>query len=193
MRTSLLPLCLLVWLPGLAAGQSAGPAVVANGSLRLSADVPAAGATVSQPFLVGGWALDLLASSGSGIDAVHVWAAPLNGAAVFLGAAALNGARPDVAAVFGAQFAQAGFNLVTPAVLSPGPHTLYVRMALQRRASFAGGLADTAVSCTVPVGGLQCVSGVASEAISAGELIVFRSDTVALGIDINVSFGWRCQ
>ena len=56
-------------------------------------------------------------------------------------------------------------------------------MALQRGTPFAGGLADTAVSCTVPVGGLQCVSGAASEAISAGELIVFRSDTVALGVD----------
>jgi hypothetical protein len=67
-----------------------------------------------------------------------------------------------------------------------------VRMALQRGANFAA-LTDTAVTCTVPVGGTTCTSAAASEAIGAGELVVFRTDTVGLAIDINVSFGWKCQ
>jgi hypothetical protein len=67
-----------------------------------------------------------------------------------------------------------------------------VRMALQRGTTFPA-LADTAVTCTVPPGGTTCFSGASSEVISTGELIVFRSDTVGLGVDINISFGWRCQ
>jgi hypothetical protein len=46
---------------------------------------------------------------------VHVWAQRLdvaNAAPVFVGEADLGGARPDVAAAFGAQFNTAGFNLV---------------------------------------------------------------------------------
>jgi hypothetical protein len=67
-----------------------------------------------------------------------------------------------------------------------------VRMALQRGATFAS-LADTGVTCTAPAGTTSCTSGAASEGISTGELIVFRADTVGLGVDINVSFGWVCR
>ena len=38
-------------------------------------------------FTISGWALDLSASSGGGVDAVHVWALPTNGAAPILVAA----------------------------------------------------------------------------------------------------------
>src|SRR4051812_42883486 len=62
----------------------------ANGPLRLQVDAPAANATVYSPFLVGGWALDQFASAGSGIDAVHVWAVPVSGPAIFLGAATMD-------------------------------------------------------------------------------------------------------
>jgi hypothetical protein len=82
-------------------------------------DAPAAGATVSGGFLVGGWAADLGATSGGGIDVVHVYAYPLNtgGAPVFLGAAAVNVPRPDVAAYLGApRFGNTGFNMIAPAL-----------------------------------------------------------------------------
>jgi len=67
-----------------------------------------------------------------------------------------------------------------------------VRMALQRGTTFAT-LSDTAVTCTVPIGSTTCTSAAASEAIGTGELIVFRSDTVGISIDVNASFGWSCQ
>jgi hypothetical protein len=72
---------------------------------------------VTRPFVIGGWALDLAAGQGTGVDAVHIWAFPdAGGAAVFLGAAQYGGNRPDVAAVFGAQFQQCGYGLTVPGV-----------------------------------------------------------------------------
>ena len=58
-------------------------------------DAPAAGA-VGQPVTVRGWAVDGNAPSGTGVDAVHVYATPAGGAAVFLGAATYGQARTDV-------------------------------------------------------------------------------------------------
>jgi hypothetical protein len=69
-----------------------------------------------------------------------------------------------------------------------------VRFALQRSAHTAAAVADTAVLCTVPAGATSCTSGAAAAAISAGDILVFRSDTVgALPIDVNIYFGWVCQ
>jgi photosystem II stability/assembly factor-like uncharacterized protein len=80
---------------------------------------PAAGATTYRGAKLGGWALDLAAGSGTGIDAVHVWAYPDPGsgqAPVFLGAATLGIERPDVGAIFGSQFNNAGYGLFLPAL-----------------------------------------------------------------------------
>jgi acyl-homoserine lactone acylase PvdQ len=77
---------------------------------------------------VAGWALDPQAAIGSGIGAVHVWAQrrDLPGAwPEFLGAAALGGARPDVAQAFGPQFNTAGFDMTTTALV-PGQYDLTV-------------------------------------------------------------------
>lgn len=109
---------------------------VGNGSLRMSTDAPAAGTTVVQPFLIGGWALDLTASGGSGVDEVQVWALPASGTGIFLGAAELNVARPDVAAVYGAQFSHTGFFLIATAVLNPGTYTLRVYARRQSTGTF---------------------------------------------------------
>jgi hypothetical protein len=68
--------------------------------------------TSATTFSVSGWALDKAAVSGSGVDAVHVWAFPAGGGSpIFGGVATLGGARPDVGAVFGTQFSTAGFSL----------------------------------------------------------------------------------
>jgi hypothetical protein len=87
-------------------------------SAMIVLDAPATGATVSGGFQVGGWAADFGAPSGGGIDVVHVYAYPLDtgGAPVFVGAAAVNVSRPDVAAYGGAQFGNAGFNLIAPSL-----------------------------------------------------------------------------
>jgi transcriptional regulator with XRE-family HTH domain len=70
------------------------------------------------------------AAFGSGIGAVHVWAQRRDvptAEAQFLGAGALGGVRPDVAAVFGPQFGTAftttGFSLTTDR-LEPGEYAI---------------------------------------------------------------------
>ena len=78
----------------------------------MSLDTPSDGATVSVPFAVGGWALDLAATGGTtGVDAVHVWAFPTSGAAPIFVGADYGRARPDVGAVFGPSFTNSGFHL----------------------------------------------------------------------------------
>jgi hypothetical protein len=89
-------------------------------------DVPRSQQAVAQPFALGGWAADLNATTGTGIATVHVWAYPLaGGPPVFLGATAYGGARPDVAAVHGDAFRDAGFGLVVQG-LAPGDYDLAV-------------------------------------------------------------------
>jgi hypothetical protein len=92
----------------------------------MSLGLPASGAGVAQPFTISGWALDRGARAGGGVDAVHAYAYPASGgAAIFLGAAPVNVPRPDVAAIFGAQFGSSGFNLGVRG-LAPGPYRLIV-------------------------------------------------------------------
>jgi hypothetical protein len=56
-------------------------------------------ATVSQPFVIGGWAVDTSAPSGSGVPFLHVWAFPARRSpAIFLGQVDTGGARPDIGA-----------------------------------------------------------------------------------------------
>jgi hypothetical protein len=92
---------------------------------RMAIDTPAGGATVHGAFSMAGWAFDEHPST-AGLDAIHVWAFPAaGGAAIFGGAATLGDARPDVAALFGAQYANAGFHL-NVAGLAPGVYDLVV-------------------------------------------------------------------
>ena len=72
---------------------------------------------------------------GCGVDAVHVWAFPVDGSPpLFLGYSALGGWRPDVAAAFGARFAGSGF--IVPFVLPPGAFDLCVFAHRRRTDSF---------------------------------------------------------
>ena len=92
----------------------------------MAVDAPPPGAHVFQPFVIGGWAVDLAAASGPGVDAVHVYAFPASGGApIFLGVAGYGAARPDIGAAFGAQFTNSGF-AITVAGLSPGAYQLVV-------------------------------------------------------------------
>jgi hypothetical protein len=104
------------------------PAADGASEIRMSVDMPRSGESVSVGFIVAGWALDPQSWTGSGIDAVHVWAQRTDAAAVapqFLGAAALGGWRPDVAHAYGAMFGAAGFSLTT-GELAPGQYDLTV-------------------------------------------------------------------
>ncbi len=83
--------------------------VTGRGAPAMALDAPAPGAAVSGRVLVQGWALDGRASTGTGVDAVHVWAFPTGGGApVFVGIPAAQ-TRPDVAQVYGTRFLSAGF------------------------------------------------------------------------------------
>ena len=91
-------------------------------------ETPQTSSTVSGTFQVGGWALDLGAPTGTGVDAVHVYAYPNPGSGtppIFLGVAALGGSRPDVGAVYGSQFNNSGYNLLAQG-LSPGVYQIVV-------------------------------------------------------------------
>ena len=93
---------------------------------QMALDGPTNNSIVVQPFITGGWATDLAASVGSGVDAVHVWAFPTDGTpARFVDAATLGGTRLDVGAVFGNQFNSAGFNFLMTS-LAPGTYDLGV-------------------------------------------------------------------
>jgi lysophospholipase L1-like esterase len=100
--------------------------VTALATTRAAIDTPGPGVSLLQPFLVAGWAIDLAASSGPGVDAVHVWAFPLpGGMPQFLGEASYGGSRPDLGAAFGSQFTGSGYGLVASA-LSPGIYQIVV-------------------------------------------------------------------
>ena len=98
-----------------------------DAEIRMTVDLPRSHETVSEPFTIAGWALDPQAPIGSGIDAVHVWAQRRDAAAlpVFLGAAELGAARPDVGRAFGAQFDATGFGLIAKG-LAPGEYDVMV-------------------------------------------------------------------
>ena len=89
----------LSWAPSAQQRPSGTASAVANGPMSMSTDVPAANATVILPFTVAGWTIDTSASSGTGMDAVHVWAVPRGGTPVFLGAATMGVPRSDIAAM----------------------------------------------------------------------------------------------
>lgn len=96
--------------------------------VHLVINAPRSGAEVTQPFLLGGWALDEAAFAGTGVDAVHVWVYPDAGSGAeprFVGVHTLDGERPDVARAFGAQFERAGWGLAVNG-LAPGTYDVAV-------------------------------------------------------------------
>jgi hypothetical protein len=88
---------------------------------HLKLDSPAPGAA-PEVLTVSGYAVDLDAPTGTGVDTVHVWAYPNPGsgqAPRFLGVATYGAARPQLAIAYGARFGPSGFTL--SASLAPGP------------------------------------------------------------------------
>jgi hypothetical protein len=109
-------------------GDGPGAASDPPATSAMYVDVPARGSTVRQPFDVGGWALDIAASSDTGVDAVHVWLTPhAAGPALFAGAASIGGPRSDVAAIHGEQFLNCAYGLTVDGV-PPGAYDLTVRV-----------------------------------------------------------------
>ncbi len=80
-------------------------------------------ASVTVPFELGGWAVDLSAATGSGVDAVNVYAYPDSGGApTFIGTSGPR-IRPDLVPYFGQQFLLSGFDIAVDG-LAPGGYTM---------------------------------------------------------------------
>jgi hypothetical protein len=93
----------------------------------LRIDEPSPG-ELAGSFRVAGWAIDRGALTGTGIDAVHVWAYPnpkSGSQPVFLGAAQLGGLRSDVRKYYSEQFGDSAYELVVDG-LAPGVYDLVV-------------------------------------------------------------------
>ena len=105
-------------------------------SMAISVDLPRPNTTVSTAIGIGGWAFDAAAESGSGVDAIHVWAAPIStaGPPIFLGATTTFADRSDVGAIFGTRFTTSGFTLLVNAP-PPGTGISTFSRAAPRRAS----------------------------------------------------------
>jgi YD repeat-containing protein len=109
----------------------------------MAIEQPIVGATVKTPFALIGWAIDSSAPTGTGVDLIHVYATPAGGSPSFLGAATYGQGRPDVAALYGARFTNAGFTFST--VLTPGAYVL----TAYARSSATGVFNATTVNVTV--------------------------------------------
>jgi hypothetical protein len=101
-------------------------ATVSNPALFV--DRPAPGSTIGGVITISGWALDRGAASGPGVNDIHIWALPTSGApGTLLGAGAYGLSRPDVGALFGAQFTNSGYTLtVDIGSVPPGSYNIVV-------------------------------------------------------------------
>jgi glucose/arabinose dehydrogenase len=86
-------------------------------------ETPVANTEVAPRFTMGGWAVDLDSTSGTGVDTVHVWATLEGGATQFAGVATYGTARSDIAAAYGSRFLNSGWTLNVSG-LSSGVWTL---------------------------------------------------------------------
>ena len=106
-----------------------GIATSAQAQATIIVDTPQNNATVTQPFGIGGWAVDTHVATGTGVDAVHIWACLINcsvSTAIPLGAATYGGSRPDVGAALGdSRFTPSGYGL-TVSGLAPGAYQIVV-------------------------------------------------------------------
>jgi hypothetical protein len=157
---------------------------------RLFVDVPLSGATLTQPFAVGGWAVDVFGTAGApGVDAVHVWAFPATGGnAIFVGAAEYGRARPDVAALLGTAYLDSGYQMSVSG-LTPGLYTLTVFAHSSRTGTFT---VTRQVPVTIASGAVNAppfgsFDTPASGATMAGEVAVTGwalDDSGIAGVDI---------
>ena len=88
----------------------------------MAIESPASGASVLQPFTLSGWGIDRNAATGTGVDAVHVYATPSGGSAQAVGVASYGAPRSDIATLYGSRFTNSGFSLSISG-LAPGAYT----------------------------------------------------------------------
>ena len=153
-----------------AQGATSGAILRVRPGALLTVESPVAGAA-AQPLEVRGWAIDGNATSGTGVNAVHVWAYPSAGNPVFLGAATYGLSRPDVGANHGAQFTASGFSLRAPSVLPAGPWSIVVYSHSSVSGTF-NATATVGVTLTGPAPPFGAIDTPANGVTVAGEVAV---------------------
>jgi hypothetical protein len=94
----------------------------------MALDQPFTGTTVNQPMIFSGWAFDRRAATGTGVGDIHIWAYRNPGSGIppiFIGQAPYGSSRPDVGAIYGAQFTNSGYSLTVSGV-PPGNYLFVV-------------------------------------------------------------------
>ncbi|MHB1347083.1 MAG: glucosaminidase domain-containing protein, partial [Candidatus Humimicrobiaceae bacterium] len=96
--------------------------------ILINIDAPAGNSSIGGSFEISGWAADKNSSLGTGINMVHIYDGPANGAQNMIGVANYGIARPDVASALGnSNVTNCGFKFnVDGSRLSQGQHTLYI-------------------------------------------------------------------
>jgi hypothetical protein len=91
-------------------------------------DTPEPNTMATRPFTLSGWAVDTAAPTGTGIDAIAVWAYPGSGTApIFVAFGSYGASRPDIGVLFGnARFASSGYSLTVTSTLPAGVYHLVV-------------------------------------------------------------------
>jgi hypothetical protein len=95
----------------------------------MSLDRPFDGEVLTQPIQFSGWALDLDATAGTGVDGVEIWAYSLSGRQIkpfFISEAKYGYFREDVVKTFGWQFGASGYE-ASVSGLTPGGYVFIVR------------------------------------------------------------------
>jgi hypothetical protein len=150
----------------------------------LQVDTPLDMTNVWPIFNVSGWAVDLRAPTGTGVDAVKVYATPLVPGATskFIGNAPYGTVRPDVGAAFGSRFGPSAFG-ITVSGLEPGTYDIVT----YAHSTFTGAY-NLVKSTRVTVGALMAIdapldkSTIDSSATIAGWSADLRAP-IGTGID----------
>jgi RHS repeat-associated protein len=162
--------------------------------------------SVAQPFAVTGWGLDAGVPSGTGVDHVQIWVYPNPGSGtppVFWGTATLGQSRPDVAAVYGSQFANSGYQF-TVSGKPPGAYLLVANVYYlsgtvqsQNRTIYVDtptvpvtidrqGMGTGAVSAS----GLTCPGGAGTQGLPCGAAYPFNTVVTLTAVpDTGSAFG----
>jgi hypothetical protein len=148
----------------------------------LSLDTPRGG-SVSTPFLIAGWALNRGAATGTGVDAVHVYATLSGGSPVFLGVATYGVARSDIGTIYGSQFTNSGWTLSSGS-LTPGAYTISV---FARNAST--GTFDAAASANVTVTAPVSRPAIAVDTPTAGQTVTSAFEVGGWALDSGAASG----
>jgi hypothetical protein len=114
--------------------------VVVEPALRIHIDEPPHDALVRSPFAIWGWAIDLAACDGSGVDLVKVGLVRHPGdntTPTFQGVATYPVARPHMGVEFGAHFTNSGFHIQVP-LIGVGEYEIVVHARSKLAGEFSG-------------------------------------------------------